>query len=1169
MRTKPIFGSKPFGRRDRKLLLVAYFDPNGIDTIPQGIEAWQRLSRHEIVLLNMWPGRAGQVLLPEALELDAFDGIIVHPTVSYLPSTVETIDAAMKRGLRDFDGVKVLMKQDEQVLTGLLPGLIRDKGFDIVLTCVPPPEHEKVYPSAVIGDCTLVQVLTGYVSPEMRMGVPTEPRDLDVTYRGSIQPLAFGRLGYEKRGVGYDMANALSRVSGVSFDISSRWEDRFTGVGWEQFLARSKVILGVESGSNLFDFDGRVAQWCSDYAKRHQSDDATSYAYYKRAHDDFLHTLEGNVEYAQISPRHFEAAAAGAAQLLYEGRYSCIFRPGEHFFPLRRDLANLDEAIDFIRDDRAQRRMAARAYEEVILDSANWYETFVASADDAIECKLAGKGRSRRRSADRRPLAYVIAAHEPTIDPRIGWFASSLSRTHNVVVVGTYRFNEVGTGPSVEDGPDGTTLVRVERTMHAAQWLPSASELRQGKASQARALMAALVGYAAAPDAVLAERLGSHIAVASELDRFRTLCSNVVNTNSALLGAIERLGTPDLIVAAGLEALFAAITHREDTGCHVVFDAHEYWPYSFTDFQHWEIEFWSSLEARFALAADLRVTVSPQLADRMSREYGVPFLNLPNAATVAQGEIAGLDEAFVKRARRGPLRVLYQGGFAQGRGLEEVIQAWQHVRSGAVLSLRGPDNEYRRGLMRLVQALGLEGRVGFPDAVPESELVSAALEADIGLVPYNPAFFSYRLCCPNKLSQYAAAGLPVLSSTTEFVAKVVKDNEIGYVVDIADPLRVAAQVDELSGKRDELVAAGRRARSFFERQFNWDVLAAPVLTEMGQLRRGEATPRPDLSWIGRADTHGWGPSREASPLSPSVFGGRLKQGGVADFANAEMGAYVSASSPFHPRPNDADYLLRHGAPHGYAAALSDAPLPHWIEFDLGAERSVEDIAITWFREDVYPTDYRLLWRAGPGQAWRVLVNVHDNALATVSHKVRSRLRFIRLEASRFRGDPRLLMRSFRVLPASSDISGYPAGVPLTNVATAGHGAVILKSSPFFEAPNDPAAALGGEGDHVYAAALHGTAKPHWFEVDLGTERVLERIELTWYDDRHYARNYRLLGRVSRWQGWVELGIGLGNESRQVVHDLASKRVRQLRLEATEFVGQDRLLLKSLKAFVYA
>jgi len=1017
MKSKPVFGSMPFGKRDARFLFVAYFDPNGIETIPQNIQAWQSLSRHELVLLNLWPGRPVGMRLPNGLRLEAFDGIIIHPTVSYSPQTVEHLDAALDPGLAAFDGVKVLMKQDEQVLAGRLAPLVRDKGFDIVMTCLAPAEQDKVYPRSVIGDCALVHVLTGYVSPGMRSGWKPLTRDIDLSYRGSIQPLEFGRLGFEKRGIGYDMSAALGRHPAIRFDISSRWEDRLSGTTWSDFLSRSNVVLGAESGANLFDFDGQVARWCCDYAARHQADDVSSFAYYKRADDEFLHTFEGNVHYAQISPRHFEAASVGAAQLLYAGEYSGIFKPNKHFFPLRQDLGNVDEAVDFLKDKAKQRQMADCAFDEIVLDRANWYEHFVSIADDALDAKLEAKWGRRRSSqgARKRPLAYVVAPHDPVLDPRIGWFASSLAKTHDVVVVGTYLYTEVGDGPSVETDAAGITRVRVERTRHGGAWLPSARRVREGQ-SEARALLAELVAYAAAPHDVLAERLGAEVAVSSELQRFRQLCLHMVNTSSALIGGLEQLGTPDVIIAADMDALFAAAIFGEENSCPVVYDAHEYWPYSMLDFQHWEIDFWQSIERRLCSKTALRLAVTPQLAQIMGEEYGCAFRSLPNAASLQEGALANLEDAFWRRRQDAPLRVLYQGAFAPGRGLEEAIRAWPMVKSGARLLLRGPDNPYRQQLIALARTLGVEARgVEFPAAVREHQLVEAALEADVGLIPYHPRFFAHRYCCPNKLSQLAAAGLPIISSRTEFVGKMITDSDIGYVTDIEKPEELAALVDSISTRRAELVLMGRKARGLFERQFNWDHLVAPVLDEIGKLRAEKPSRGPDLSWIERPRGGTIEPG-DVEPLPSTVFGTRPSN----DVADVGLGASIIASSPFHASPNDAGFVLREDDPNGYAAALTGTSLPHWFEVDLGQKRAVRKAAIIWYGPDRYATTYRMLSREDAGEPWELLFQAADNRTVDVHHAFEARwARFVRLEVSAFEGDPRLLIRAFRLATGGS------------------------------------------------------------------------------------------------------------------------------------------------------
>lgn len=1033
MKRKPVFGKRPFGSRDARLLLIAYFDPNGIETIPEGIVAWQSLSRHEVQLLNMWPGRSGRLALPYDLDLREYEGIIIHPTISYFPQTVRNLDADMKRGISEFDGVKMLMKQDEQVNSGELAPLIRDTGFDILFTCLMEREHEKVYPRAVIGDdCTLIRTLTGYVSPVMRESLPDVEKTLGVTYRGSIQPLQFGRLGYEKRGIGYDMARVLGEHGGVPFNISSRWEDRVSGAAWQDLLRRSNVVLGVESGSNIFDFDGSVVNWCRAYAEQHCGEDPATYDYYWRAHEEFLHTVEGNVDYAQISPRHFEAAAAGAAQLLYEGKYSDLFHSNRHFFPLKKDLSNLDAVLDFLRDDTAQREMVLRSFEEIIQNKSNWYESFVEKADAAIDAKLIQKGlRSGgavvQAPSTRKPSAYILCAHDPKVDPRINWFAETLHQTHDVTVIGTYHFNVVGNRTTTEMQDNGVRIIRAERTLHELNWVPTAGELREGAPSHARFLLGMLADYAVMPTSLLATKLGGAIAHETEVQRFRKICEYMVNTNAALLNAIEQIGPPNLVVGVDLEALFAAVACGETKSIPVVFDAHEYWPYSYTDFQHWEIEFWSAMEGRLSALTDINIGVTPQLCRLMEHEYGVHFRNLPNAASINDGTFQGLEEDFRRRAQPAPLKVLYQGGFAEGRGLEEILRAWVHVKSGARLILRGPDNAYKARIMDLARSLGLgEGAVSFPSAVPEVDLIAKAREADVGLISYNPAWFGYRYCCPNKLSQYAAAGLPILSSTTEFVADLVSRNDMGFVVEIAQAEQVAAKVDWLSANHDVLVQKGRNARALFETSFNWEALSKNLFSDIAALTAD--SPAQTVAVDGLVHQRRIGCDRSYFTFRSSHLPEVISD--TRNVLTSDLGATVIKSSAYFEFPHDASHLLRSRA-EGYAAALPGLTSHNWIEFKLGQAAIVDAVAVTWLSQDNRATAYRISVRETPSSSWITVVDVNSAAEVQATHYFeRIRCSQMRIETSAYVGQERMLIRKIELLE-SLDQSDLPASREIT------------------------------------------------------------------------------------------------------------------------------------------
>lgn len=841
-----------------RFLLVCFYDPNGITTVYEGIELWQRLSEFELEILNLWPTRGDWVCLPPSLDLAEYDGIIIHPAVSYTFGNVAALDSRLDRPFEQYDGVKVLMKQDEQRMSARFAEYLAQKRFDILLTCLPEPEWPKVYPRDRLGDLACVHVLTGYVSEAMRnLNAPWRPsRPIDIGYRGSIQPLSFGRLGFEKRKIGIDVSRALGGREDLHLDITSAPEARINGPGWIDFLAASKATLGVESGSNLFDFDGSVEEWCREFEAAHPDADRCCEHFYRQAHDEHLFRFEGNVDYAQVSPRHFEAAAARSVQVLYEGRYSDILRPGEHYLPLRRDLGNLDEVLDALADERRCTEISERAFDEIVCNPSYGYQSFVAEADGALGAALArktGRGRRAARKSKARPRALILTAVDPEQDPRSEWLAQSLADDHDAVYeLGTYRPAVDGKGPSLQLVSPHRFRLRVERNRHGSWWLPHPDN--GGGLSLGRQQLLYVAALADAAEPVLRSAIGALDALPQDIANFRWVARYIVNSNSALLEAAQRCGSFDFVVATDFDTLAAGVVLQQETGAALLYDAHEFWPYSMPGARHWYSEFWNGFGRPLVQAADLAVTVSPPLAAAMAAEYGREFGTLPNCASRTDRDTVDIEEKLAKTAGRHDVVFLFQGAFALERGIDRLISAWRHVEGPGVLLLRGPDNDYKRQLMGLADSLGLlGGRVQFPPAVAEHELVRAAAEADFGVIPYEPLNINNRLCCPNKLSQYLAAGLPVISNELDFVKSVVVGNKIGFVVEFRDQRATAALFSRVIAARSDIPAMARRARAYFEQHFNWEHVFKPVRREIAraeQSRRGERVAADiDLDWI--------------------------------------------------------------------------------------------------------------------------------------------------------------------------------------------------------------------------------------------------------------------------------------------------------------------------------
>jgi hypothetical protein len=274
-------------------------------------------------------------------------------------------------------------------------------GIDVLFTCVPEGEIDKVYPSAALPGLTKVNNLTGYV-PESLIHVKAPliaQRPIDVGYRTRRPPHWLGQLGYEKWQIAERFAHH-AEGSGLRLNLSSVEGERLYGAGWTGFITSCKSVLGSESGSSVFDFDGTVRVAVEQFVASHPN------ATFEEVQRTFLRPHEGRVNYGQISPRCFEAAALRTAMVLYEGKYSGILQASRHYIPLKKDFSNFDAVLETLRDVRKLQQIADCAYEEVARNEAYSYRAFVALFDGVVAREFERRGKTRTRSPY-TPAKYV------------------------------------------------------------------------------------------------------------------------------------------------------------------------------------------------------------------------------------------------------------------------------------------------------------------------------------------------------------------------------------------------------------------------------------------------------------------------------------------------------------------------------------------------------------------------------------------------------------------------------------------------------------------------------------------------------------------------------------------------------------------------------------------
>lgn len=318
-------------------------------------------------------------------------------------------------------------------------------------------------------------------------------------------------------------------------------------------------------------------------------------------------------------------------------------------------------------------------------------------------------------------------------------------------------------------------------------------------------------------------------------DSFRWYLDYFLDKTNVLLDGLKKVQGYSVIVAVNLPSLLAALLIKQIHGVPVVYEALEYWPEIDPEAGSPEINFWKGIEARLVQHVDYASTVSPGLANLMTRVYGREFGVVPNCCPRSEGV-----GSLISPENSEPIRFLFQGGFAPHRGLEQIIRAFASTGVSAHLFLRGKKNEYQQQLVRLASEKGvLNKKVFFLDAVSSTELVRAAHDsADVGIIPYFPAGNNYKYCSPNKLGEFLAANMPILANRTEFVASIIERSKAGVVVDFSDESKLVEAIIRLSNDRESLIAMSKNSREFFLNYYNWESRSKAFYARLLALVRG-------------------------------------------------------------------------------------------------------------------------------------------------------------------------------------------------------------------------------------------------------------------------------------------------------------------------------------------
>tara|TARA_B110000285_G_C15041447_1_gene572027 strand:- start:41 stop:1132 length:1092 start_codon:yes stop_codon:yes gene_type:complete len=186
--------------------------------------------------------------------------------------------------------------------------------------------------------------------------------------------------------------------------------------------------------------------------------------------------------------------------------------------------------------------------------------------------------------------------------------------------------------------------------------------------------------------------------------------------------------------------------------------------------------------------------VGENIADWYSKAYNIPrptvLLNSPRAVHVKRANY--FRDTF--NLRNDQIIILYQGNLGQGRGINLLLETFKkRINDKVVIVFMG----YGELEIEIQSASKLINNIFFHEAVPSDVLLNYTASADIGIALIKNTCLSYNFCMPNKLFEYAMAGLPVIVSNMTEMRDFVKTHQIGIVIMSDTAEAVSDAVDEL------------------------------------------------------------------------------------------------------------------------------------------------------------------------------------------------------------------------------------------------------------------------------------------------------------------------------------------------------------------------------------
>lgn len=264
----------------------------------------------------------------------------------------------------------------------------------------------------------------------------------------------------------------------------------------------------------------------------------------------------------------------------------------------------------------------------------------------------------------------------------------------------------------------------------------------------------------------------------------------------AMLETAKKHMDADIWIATDWEMLPLASALKAAKGGSIIYDSHEHATEQFLGHSDWRLmtrPLVCAVEGAFVRDVEAILSVSDGICTDLYERYSLPVKpisvrNMPRYVT------------YPFRPVGEHVELLYQGLVGPYRGLEPLIESAKLWDPRFHLTIRGPINAegYGEKLEMEIKEAGVGARCTLKPPVAPHEMLDAAHAADIGLMLLTAKAKQSDYALPNKIYEYMMAGLALGVSNHSEMAREVSTYGGGIVLESADPVSLATQINSWS-----------------------------------------------------------------------------------------------------------------------------------------------------------------------------------------------------------------------------------------------------------------------------------------------------------------------------------------------------------------------------------